>query len=383
MDQRAEYFLQVLEKIGSPLMEAIIERPHAEASTADEAQAIAALLSRTVQASIDIGKTMNFAALGEQGDALRLALAGLASNLISVHYKTNGKMPAEADIKRLTTALQAVLAFSENFSGDQSGAEALKTLQANGSPASPMQMTVQFIQAFVPVVNAVGSFSFGQPEQTMIMDVAQRLLGSATDLAASIPGARSEADKRAAELAVLQALAQLYATSHRMEIARLMGLSDEQRQNQGANSGSIERIWQGFEARLGMLAHLTGSIMGTSSGTKTAVSGGTKAPAAASPAPAVAAPLPQAAPASKPAVFSAPPASSSPVPPPAAPPAAGGVNPLSMFAKKPEEGTAAAAVTPPPQQAASGPGNQPPEPPSGQSSPMAFFKGPVRKTDES
>lgn len=374
MDQRAQYFLQVLEKIGSPLLSAVIENPATEPAQAEEAQTIASLLARTVQASIDIGKTINFAALGEQGDSLRLALAALASGIISSQYKTSGKMPAEADIKRFTTALQAVLTFSDNFTADTQATERLNQLHATGAPADALQMTVQFIQAFVPVVNAVGTFSFGQNEQTMVMEVAQRLLGSATSIAASIPGARSEMQQRAAELAMVRALAQLYAASHKAETTRLMTLSEDQRQPHGS---SIDRVWQSFDLRLQMLTQLASSILQPDKGSASA-SGTEKLKPAATVMPEVKAPPAPPESAAKPAIFSSPAPPQTPAPPPATSTTA--QNPLSMFAKKPEtpapETPPGTAETPVP------PATPPTNPPLSGSNPMAFFKGPVNKTDE-
>jgi hypothetical protein len=383
MDQRAQYFLQVLEKIGSPLLSAVIENPATEPAQAEEAQTIASLLARTVQASIDIGKTINFAALGEQGDSLRLALAALASGIISSQYKTSGKMPAEADIKRFTTALQAVLTFSDNFTADSQATERLNQLHATGAPADALQMTVQFIQAFVPVVNAVGTFSFGQNEQTMVMEVAQRLLGSATSIAASIPGARSEMQQRAAELAMVRALAQLYAASHKAETTRLMTLSEDQRQPHGS---SIDRVWQGFDLRLQMLTQLASSILQPDKGSASA-GGGEKLKPAATVVPEVKAPPQPPESAAKPAIFSSPappqtPTQTQAAPPVSPPPATSTTaqNPLSMFAKKPE--TPAPETPPGTSEAPVPPATPPTNPPLSGSNPMAFFKGPVNKTDE-
>ena len=97
MNQRAAYLLQILEKIGAPLTSAVAE---GTLSDADAAKAVAALLGKTVQASIDLGQVMDVNPAEAQDDSLRVALAGLAGPLVAEAYRKKGASPEDAEIKR-------------------------------------------------------------------------------------------------------------------------------------------------------------------------------------------------------------------------------------------------------------------------------------------
>lgn len=353
MDQRSQYLIQILEKIGAPLMGAIADsaarqgaNPGPEAA-AQDAQRMAELLSRSVQCSIEVGKSIDMANQPDQGESMRLALVALASGVIAGQYRTSGRTPAENDLKRIVTALQAVLTFSENFTPDPANIERLRQIQASGAAADPQQVTVQYLQAFVPVMNAIGSFSFGQPEQQAVQDAASRITKKAAELRTRLfPQAQGDTAKLA-ELALVRSLAALYASCHEAETTRLAKLSDDQR---AAQSVSPAPVWAAFEMRAAMIEALAPAIAGNAGSGVSGSSGG-KAPA----------PPPSAPP--PPPVQQAPP----PPVPPAAPQE--GASPLSMFAK-PD-------AAPPPAQE---PPASPPPPPQDQQSgdnggnPMSFFK---------
>ena len=292
-----------------------------------EAQKIAELLAKTVQTGIDLGYALDLGPTGEITDSLRLALTGLAAPLIAGAYRNNSKTPTDTDIKKIVTAMQAVLSFAENFSADSDHTDRLKNLSGGGT-TDAAQNYLRNVYAFVPVVNAVGAFSFGQPEQKLIMEIAGRLAATVRQMGASVLG-------KDADIHILNALAQIYAACHQVETARIMALSEQDRQK--ANL-SLDPVWKNFDLRLAMLEALASGI---ASG-----AGGGIAPA-----------MPQ-----------------------QTPPLAQDGNPMSMFAKKPDN-------NPPPQQPPAPPQRQsqtpPPDspPPSG-GNPMSFFKGPPKKTDE-
>jgi hypothetical protein len=366
MSERTNYILQVLEKIGAPLMGAITDAAPADDPTA-EAQTMAALLGKTVQASIDLGYTLETSAGQALDDSLRVALTALASPLVAGQYRRRASLPDDAALKKITSSLQAVLTFSENFAPNAENVVRLKDLEARGQLADQSQTLVQYVQAFIPVVEAIASFSFGQPEQKLITEVSDRLSKKSVEMRETLlPNLSEESEQKRAELGILKALALVYSAAHRAETDKAIKNGDEARM-----AGlSMEPVWRAFDLRATMLEALTGTMVPTSQGTSS------KAPAA----PAAAAPV-QAAP---PPIFTAPPAAPPPAAPPAAPPA--GANPLSMFAKKDAEGA------PPPPPVAPPPAAPPPEaqqppplpespppaaPPSSEGQgggPMAFFK---------
>lgn len=317
-------------------------------STSDEphkdAQRMAELLAKTTQASIEMSRAIDFGANPEQGDSLRVALAALAGELIGAYYKNVGKAPTENDLKKMTAALQTVLTYSDNFMPGSDAVMRLDNLSAYGQNIDAPQTALQYIHAFIPVVNAVTAFPFGQPEQKLIMDLSSRLIQRAMEIRESVFENLAAGDEKRIELSIVAMLTKIYAACHSAETARLMSLTEQQQATAGIG---LESVWKMFELRIGIIEALARTLIpagGTASG------GSAKAPS-----PIAAAPV-------------SPPPNVPPAPPLQTPPAdALGSSPMSMFVKKPEGET-------PPQ--------APPAAGSGQGSgPMSFFKGPPKKDD--
>lgn len=415
MNQRAQYLIQILEKIGAPLLGAVadvsarVEKINAKDQddlARQDAQRVAELLARSIQISIDLGQKMDLASMPDQGESFRLALAALAGDVVADQYRTIGRLPAEGDVARAVTAFEAVLTFSENFIPSPENIARLQQMRADGRSVDAQQTILQSVQAFLPVINAIGAFPFGQPEKKLIQDVSERLLATMFELTQKIFGnTLDETTRPFAELAILRALAALYAESHKAETRRLMGLSEELRMQQTMN---LDPVWAAFETRAAMLEVLSLSLIPGANGQQGA---GSKAPSVTPPpvqqaqqtpppAPPVQQPMQQQSapaqpPVQKPAIFGGaptqppaapaqpvvappPPVSAPPAPPPvppAAPPAGG--NPLAMFAKKPAGETPPPAPPAPPPAAAAPPPSSPEETPPQQppaSGPMSFFK---------
>lgn len=397
MDQRSEYLIQILEKIGAPLMAAIIHGESkdtpAEDQTAQSAQKMAELLSRTVQTSIDIGKSLNLGNNPEEADSLRVALAALAGPLVAERFKQSSSVPGENDLKQVIASMQAVLAFSENFTPSPENTQRLKDIKATGNGVDANQSTVQFIQAMAPVVNAIAVFPFGQQENLLVQEVTTRLTQKAAMIRENMfGGSLSEDDQKFVELGLMNALAQIYAECHLQETERLSG-------GDGV-AMSLDPVWKAFDVRAAMLEIISSSILPSS---------GTEQPQSAAPV----APPPPVTPPAAPQESAPPPAVETPpsVPPPATPPAAPAPpesppaedNPMAMFAKPkddtppttPPPTTPPAQETPPPaappEQAPEQPPEQPPQAPESPppaedkkdppaddqgGSPMSFFKPP-------
>ena len=351
MDQRANYLLQILETIGSPLMSAITAgaSPDTPDNPQKDAQAMATLLGKTVETSIELGNIMDINPAEAQDDTLRVALAGLAGPLVAAQYTKRGQIPESADLKRMTGALQAVLTFSDNFAPTPETIERLKNLKANGQPVDGYQTQIQYMQALMPAVEAIAAFPFGQAEAKLIMDVSDRLVKKSVELReALLPGVSDEAVQKRTELGLLYVLGSLYSACHKIETQKAMGMSEDQR----AGGLSMDPVWNGFDLRCAMLEALATSMV---PGGNAAAGGGSKAP---EPPPV----QPQTPPAEPPPAQEQPPAT-----PPAdqaqsQPPA--GQNPMSMFAK-PKDGNAG--ETPPPVQ----PPTVPPPAPPAQEQPPA------------
>jgi hypothetical protein len=361
MHHRAEYLLQVLEKIGAPLMASIItvNARQGDSQLHNEAQKIAELLAKTVQTSIDMSHSLDLGPTGEMSDSVRIALTGLAGPLVAGAFRNTAKSPTDPEIKRMIAALQAVLTFAENFEANSENSDRLKNISAEGQSVDSAQSYVQYINAFIPVINAAGIFSFGQPEQKLLMDVSSRLSARATQMREKLFG-NAGADNKRAELGILRALSEIFVACHEAETARIQALNDDARAQMQTSDGiSQETLWKNFDVRAAMLEVLS---QGSAANTPMQGSGssGSVRPQPSAPVP----PITAAAPAT---------------PPPAAPPAPQQpANPMSMF-KKPDA-PANQETLPPQQQQAVGQ-NIPPQtlPPGGNpGNPMSFFKTPPK-----
>jgi hypothetical protein len=375
MNERAEYFLQTIERIGAPLMAAITETSKVSGAkgAAADAQAMAMMLSKVVQASIDLGQAMDVNPVEVGDDSLRVALAGLASPLVAGQMRKKGEVPEDAEVARIVSALQAVLTFSDNFTPNTDNAQRLKDIEARGQSVDAHQASVQYVQAFVPVVQAISDFSFGQVPQKLIVDVSERLVKRAAEMRETlVPAAEGDEQKRI-ELGFLGGLTHIYAACHAAETRKASGMGEE-----GGAGPSLDSVWAAFDTQAAMLELLSASFVpgGNKAAAGVVSSGGGVAPVAqASAPPVVQAPeAPQAPPPVQPPV--APPVTPPPVTPPPADAAAQGASPLSSFVKKPVAEVAAAPppVAPPP--VAASPAETVQNAPLAGGNPMSMFAKP-------
>lgn len=265
MNERIAYLSQIVDKIGSPLLLSILEtaarNPGARSaeSMKDDAQKLAELLSRTVMLSIDLGKMIEIEKSSpEHTESLRVAMAGLASPIVGRQYEQLRRPPAEADLKKVSGALEAVLAFADNFSPSPENAIRLNLLNATGTPADAHQVTIQYLQAFVPIAGAIAVFPFGQPERKMIQDTAERINQRASEMVGYVFGDTISTDQRKlTELAFVKSLAEFYSSCHEREMERFTagGKTDA-----AAQQRAIAGIWTDFEARASMLETLAASL---------------------------------------------------------------------------------------------------------------------------
>lgn len=416
MNSRTSYLIQIIDKIGGPLLSAVSQNSASNSADVNEAQNLASLLGKTVQLSIELGKMIEIEKLeAEQSDSLRIALAGLASPLIAEQFKILSKTPGDAELQKLTHALEAVMTFSDNFTPSRENAERLASIGANGSPVDAHQVHVQYIQAFAPVAHVITSFSFGQTEKKIAQETAEKITAKAKAIVTDIfSGEIDEDQRKLAELALVKSLAEIYVSCHTSEMNKLMAIQEP---DANAQTNALSAVWSGFDARAEILGTLSENLVPKGSG-------GAK-PSAPPVAPVAAATIetippveqqPPQSPISQVVNPQQPPAQEQPpaapaeqpiAPPPAAPPPQAPTesgNPMSMFAKPktggdqvppPEAPPAQEQQPQTPQQPAAPPQvQQPPaQPPaddtgasdqgSGGGGPMSFFKTPPKEEGES
>ena len=315
MTQQSALLIKTLEKIGAPLaaaVEEVSQRARGDMEPAarevEDAKIIAQLLGQTVQISLSLGGSLIQASDEAEADALRLAVAAMIAPIIAHHYRQNGIAPDDNALSRITKSLEATLAFAENFNPASDQGSRLSILGEDVLVFDTAQVDITVLDALVPVVNAIGEFSFGLSETKLLQDVSEKI----KDKAVAFNG---EGDKLA-ELTIIKSLAKIYADCHLAEVRKLSNSKNEA----GAEL-SIDPVWTAFDTRLAMVNILLGLAPVAET-----VPTGSVAPAQSAPveAPPVTTPVAPVQPQSQPAV--APAAASAPT---------GGGGPMSFFSNKP------------------------------------------------
>lgn len=298
MDQRNAFLLQLLQKLGAPLMAAV--NSHAQgADDAKAAQIMASLLSESVKIGIALSQSMNLKPSDGDADAIRVSLTTIAAGLVAESYRQTGRIPNDAESQRIQKSLEGVIVFADNFAPAAEHAQRLQTLDGTPPFFDAVQTNIYTSHAFLPALAAIAAFSFGQDPATLIQDVAARLGTKAKDM--NVGG------DAMGEMITLQALAQIYAGAHYAETARLAGAGE-------GGSASIDPVWAAFDKQSAMLKVLMESLGGSSTSSGRA-GGGVKPTVAIPAAETAAAPL-------------------APATPPPAAPQGQASNPMSFFKKK-------------------------------------------------
>ena len=245
----SDFAVQLLTKIGSPLMGAINDGSAGdEAAQEQAAQTMAQLLGQAVQMGTLLYNAVGIEEEAAQADTTRVALTSLCAPLIANFYSKNKSVPTEDDTKRMVQSLEGILSFGENFSPASEAQSRLQTIDQEAVLFDKSQPTLVVLQAMVPVINAVEEFSFGQAPRKLVQDVSAKLEARAQDIVKNKP----DGDKLQ-ELIVFKSLASLYAQCHVDEVKRVSESGDENRDNL-----SIDPVWEHFETKVSMVETLMG-----------------------------------------------------------------------------------------------------------------------------
>ncbi len=257
MTPRSDLLLSLLEKLGLPLIQAVHGSPNKAApDPAKEAERLKDLLNSSKTLGQELRKALDLPADPDK-KSIRIALTVLAAQLVAAHHKNSGKGFSEQDVKRITSGLEAVLVFSDTLLPDEESLEALRKLAEDFALFGGLQIHLNLLHAFLPVVRAVSLFSFGQSGSRMVKEIAEKLVIRAAELRVKVFGQALDANQaRIAELSLLRILASLYADCHISETERFIKLQESARL-----AIQPSTIWDLFEQRVLMLETLAISFM--------------------------------------------------------------------------------------------------------------------------
>ncbi|OIN87173.1 MAG: hypothetical protein AUJ12_02815 [Alphaproteobacteria bacterium CG1_02_46_17] len=267
MEQRSAFLLQVLEKLAAPLVAAISEvsvrqqmspDPAQPSSMKPEAEQVAGLLTKSTQMSISLSDFVDMKLPENEADSLRLALTSLASPLIANIYRLAGRAPTDAEIERVTSALNAVISYADGFAPAADATTRMTNLENDFAPTDASQVSILYISALLPAINSVMSYSFGVPEKRLVQDVGERLVREAKVLRTCMfPSMSDDMMMAKADLALLRIVASIYSQCHFAEMAKLMATEEQSRQGMAP---AMTSLWQAFILRVQMIEVL-GSIL--------------------------------------------------------------------------------------------------------------------------
>lgn len=250
--ERSTFLSSIMHDVGLPLIRAIIKYgPHQDENAI--AAEMATLLTQTVQSNDYIKDTLDIKELATQNSELHLILTSLSSKIIAAHYERTKTPPTDQDLKRFMGAINALLAFSEDYMPIISLTEAYPENKQKLSVSPRHTTDLTYISVFLPLINAVARFSFGLNESRMIQNVSERLNARTAQIRSNLLGdTLNDTDKKSAELSILDTLVELYASCHMQEIDRITALSSAAPDTQDSTQ-QIENIWTLFEHRVSLL----------------------------------------------------------------------------------------------------------------------------------
>lgn len=251
MDQRAKQIIAIVEKIGAPLVSSVVANA-GEDAVQGHAQQVAALLTQSVKLGIDIVGMTDLSVT--QGDSVRLALSGVAGAMLADLYAHGKKVPDDVTLSKIKSALQAVLTFSENFTIDDNGSKRLVGLSDGVDLSDSSQTQLQYMYVFISIVDAVASFSFGLPEQKLVLEITERLISDSKALRGALFEDLSGDDEEIVDFACLRALVPVFAACY-TKLTKRLSAGEVQ-------SASIDKVWKNYDARYALLRSLVVSLSG-------------------------------------------------------------------------------------------------------------------------
>jgi hypothetical protein len=259
MNAKSKFTLQVFEKIGTPLFASVNEVASRNIMTGQAkelpsdieiAKTVAQLLTSVTQSGSKLSEKIGLTTNDPDSDAIQIALAGILSPIVANLYQVTGQTPKEQDLDRVLASFDTVASFSDNFTSLQDGANQLESLPAS-SPKGATQDSLRYTMAMVPLVNSVAAFSFGEEPDKLLKKVSERVTKEVKEISATVPGDNTD------EISILSGIVTIYSQCHFSEMARIMAMTDEQRQTSPV---TIDGVWAMVDQRLDMLKALVGGV---------------------------------------------------------------------------------------------------------------------------
>lgn len=273
---RHNYSLTIFEKLGTPLLTAVAEATErdrlyalqqgqklGDPSDHEEAERLANLLKSSAELGLALSRQIDLRMVDDTvADGVRLTLATIAAPLIANLYRVNGRAPSSQEIDRMTTAMQTVTLFADQYNAAADANVRLQSIEFDFAPADGPQVQLMTLQALMPAVNAVCTFAFGQPEKDLLQQVMDRLTMTARSLRSEFWADLPERDGLRAEIALIRAAANVYMQAHFTEMSKLMFLEDNDRDRVDLKE-RLNDLWGIVDKRLAMIGVVAQGLAGS------------------------------------------------------------------------------------------------------------------------
>ncbi len=161
----------------------------------------------------------------------RLSLLSLSCQVMGSFYSQSGEMPRDADIKRIVSSVNSLLAMPGSLDCVRSGG-----------------MGLSYFNGYGPLLIVANGFSFGQDEGKLIQDVSKKIEVFVDEGIEKLSCDNTENRRQL----LRSVLITLYCGAHSSEVRRIMALEDYQR-DQEKSAQHLENTWRDFEIRAEMM----------------------------------------------------------------------------------------------------------------------------------
>lgn len=271
MDKKSLYDLNIIEKMGTPLINAVIRGSFSEGGGINESDVskIADLLNSTVKLAQNLSGS--FKPENEQDvDAIRTAVACLISPILGEHYTRTGNDFSDDDLAKYQQIFEKILSFSDNLAEAKEAANKRISLVnpdalgiSNAVLYDDEQIALQTIEAFLPVVEEISSYSFGLEPRALLSEIIDKIKSQSKIATKALFGKLTDdGAKQLAELGIIRSLAEIYAASHAAEKKRIEALGEEEQEALINDQGevSLNTLWDGFNQRYSLIITLAKSL---------------------------------------------------------------------------------------------------------------------------
>ena len=215
MNHQNELLLYVIEKLGAPLLGAahkVARDGNPAATPAQEAEAMARLLSSSVKLGIGLGGRLNAASDDQQQEALRFKLTAIAAEALSERVGSAAEL-TETISDELLQAVDPLFTIAQSFTLSQGVLDHLGKLGYSEQDLR-LAFNTMMVESLMPVVACLQKRPLsGQPPSNSIQLIAETILKDVQTLGPALTGnAGADTPFLYAKLAGL--LGEAYKTAH-------------------------------------------------------------------------------------------------------------------------------------------------------------------------